>query len=548
MLNAEQQHAYCRIIQVVQLDKPAYFFIDGPGGCGKTFLYHALLATIRTQQKIALATATSGVAASILPNGRTPHSRFKIPIDIDGTNCCNVSKQSGLGKLLKATSLIICDESSMARREAIEAVDGLLRDIIDSNLLFGGKVMVFGSDFWPVLPVVPRATRSECINASLVKSKIWHSLQKIMLQESMRARHDPIFSSFLLRIGNGSKAQNSDGKITFLLSVILPSIQTVDPPEQLIDFVFPHLHKYSIDALSMMDCAILSPKNETIDDINKLLIKRFPGNMEEYLGIDETDDTSQQSRYENFLNFLFPAGLPPHRLLLKKNCPILLLRNIDPSEGLCNGTRLICSHFDMHVIVAEIAVGTCKGKIVFLPHIPLQPSDDKMYPVQFTRRQFPIRLCFAVTINKAQGQTLDVVDLVTNGRGLPRPILPNGARSFYGRPDKIESENGLEFRLRKKFDSTEFRDLVELTYKVSRYESLLEEEQDRSNTLYKTYYRDPNYEIDAAEIIGKEPIPEKEDPTEVYSIPEGSEGERGKFFNGSVKEPDRRKKRSKIGP
>ena len=60
------------------------------------------------------------------------------------------------------------------------------------------------------------------------------------------------------------------------------------------------------------------------------------------------------------------------------------------------------------------------------------------------------------------------------------------------------AQNGLEFRLRKKFDSTEFRDLVELTYKVFRYEALLEEEeQDQSNASYMTYYRDPNYEIDA---------------------------------------------------
>ena len=72
------------------------------------------------------------------------------------------------------------------------------------------------------------------------------------------------------------------------------------------------------------------------------------------------------------------------------------------------------------------------------------------------------------------------------------------------------AQNGLEFRLRKKFDSTEFRDLVELTYKVSRYEALLEEEQDRSNASYKTYYRDPNYEIDAAEIVGKEERPSYE--------------------------------------
>ena len=64
--------------------------------------------------------------------------------------------------------------------------------------------------------------------------------------------------------------------------------------------------------------------------------------------------------------------------------------------------------------------------------------------------------------------------------------------------------NGLEFRLRKKFDATEFRDLVDLTYRVTRYETLLQEEKERNNSSFKTYYRDPNMEIDAAELIGKE--------------------------------------------
>ena len=65
--------------------------------------------------------------------------------------------------------------------------------------------------------------------------------------------------------------------------------------------------------------------------------------------------------------------------------------------------------------------------------------------------------------------------------------------------------NGLEFRLRKKFDATEFRDLVDLTYRVTRYETLLQVEKERNNSSFKTYYRDPNMKIDAAELIRKEP-------------------------------------------
>jgi ATP-dependent DNA helicase PIF1 len=74
--NEEQRAAYDKIISVIDTDQGELFFVDGPGGTGKTYLYRVLLATLRNQGKIAVATATSGVAASIMPGGRTAHSRF----------------------------------------------------------------------------------------------------------------------------------------------------------------------------------------------------------------------------------------------------------------------------------------------------------------------------------------------------------------------------------------------------------------------------------------------------------------------------------------
>ncbi|XP_042976278.1 uncharacterized protein LOC122307448 [Carya illinoinensis] len=123
LLNSEQQNAYNSILQKVLSNQAAAFFIDGPGGTGKTFLYKALLATTRKKQLIALATASSGVAASILPGGRTAHSRFKIPLNVDKNSTCSVSKQSGLARLLQTTKLIIWDEAPMSKKESIEALD-----------------------------------------------------------------------------------------------------------------------------------------------------------------------------------------------------------------------------------------------------------------------------------------------------------------------------------------------------------------------------------------------------------------------------------------
>ena len=149
--------------------------MDGPGGTGKTFLYRALLANLRSRKMIALATATSGVAAAIMPGGRTAHSRFKIPITANETTMCNISKQDGTSKLIRWASLIICDEAPMAKRFAIETVDRTLRDVMGDKRIFGGKVVLFGGNFCQVLPVVPHGTRAETVN---VKSCEIISLRK----------------------------------------------------------------------------------------------------------------------------------------------------------------------------------------------------------------------------------------------------------------------------------------------------------------------------------------------------------------------------------
>ena len=134
--------------------------MGGPGGTRKTYLYRALLARVRGERKIALATATSGVAASIMPGGRTAHSRFKIPLNLEEGKSCSFTKQSGTAKLLRMASLILWDEATMTKRQAIEALDRSMRDIMECpDRPFGGKTVVFGGDFRQVLPVVRKGSR-----------------------------------------------------------------------------------------------------------------------------------------------------------------------------------------------------------------------------------------------------------------------------------------------------------------------------------------------------------------------------------------------------
>ncbi|KAG7977774.1 hypothetical protein I3843_05G047700 [Carya illinoinensis] len=286
-LNSKQRHVYNSILGKVFSNEAATFFVDGPAGTGKTFLYKALLAVVRSRKLVALATASSGVAASILPGGRTAHSRFKIPLDTDEHSICCVSKQSAIAKLLRVARLIIWDEAPMSRKQHIQALDKMLRDINDSDLTFGGKVVVFGGDFRQVLPV-------------------FH------LTENMRARLDPVFSEYVLELGNEMPPITVDETIKILDGMLVPYEDDCTSLDHLIDAVFHDIHEYSINISAMMNRVILTPKNSYVDEINALLIHRFPGELKRYYSFDEAIDTSEQSIMEDFLNTLTPNGLPPH--------------------------------------------------------------------------------------------------------------------------------------------------------------------------------------------------------------------------------------------
>ncbi|KAG2627512.1 hypothetical protein PVAP13_3KG127349 [Panicum virgatum] len=140
-----------------------------------------------------------------------------------------------------------------------------------------------------------------------------------------------------------------------------------------------------------------------------------------YHSFDSAIDDPHNYYPSEFLNTLTPNGLPPHMLKLKIGCPIILLRNIDPANGLYNGTRLVVRGFAKNSINAETVLGQHAGKRVFLPRIPLCPSDDEMFLFQFKRKQFSIRLSFAMMVDKAQGQTIPNV-----GVYLPEPVFSHG--------------------------------------------------------------------------------------------------------------------------
>ncbi|PIA45563.1 hypothetical protein AQUCO_01600041v1 [Aquilegia coerulea] len=377
------------------------FFLNGPAGTGKTFVYNTIAAKIRSEGQIVVMVASSGIASLLLTGGRTAHSTFKIPFDVMDDTVCGFKKNSNHAELFRKTKLIVWDEVPMQHRFCIEAVDRSLQDIMENNKPFGGITVVLGGDFKQTLPVVPKGTREQIVGASLRNSNLWSQVEVLSLVKNMRL--------------DSKKVQ------------VPENFNRCKDAMELISKVYPDLNiKEKLTQQYLEERSILSARNDDVSAINGSAINLFPGELYEFLAADkvieediEVENRGNQIASEN-LNSLDPPSLPPFNLQLKIGCPIMLLRNLQPRDGLCNGTRLMVVNCGTRVIEAKILNGSHAGDLVFIPRISLIPTVTET-PFPMARRQFPVRLAFAMTINKSQGQSVRYV-----GIDLRNPVFSHG--------------------------------------------------------------------------------------------------------------------------
>jgi ATP-dependent DNA helicase PIF1 len=136
----------------------------------------------------------------------------------------------------------------------------------------------------------------------------------------------------------------------------------------------------------MRERGILCIRNDYVDEINARMIDKFLGKATVFYSFDSVDDDERNNYPQDFLNSITPNGLPRHELRIKINCPVILLRNLDPHSSLCNRTHLVVRAVDKHILYAEIVNGTHVGDRVFISRIMLSPSEDLSLPFKFKRK------------------------------------------------------------------------------------------------------------------------------------------------------------------
>src|SRR5271168_1254602 len=161
---------------------------------------------------------------------------------------------------------------------------------------------------------------------------------------------------------------------------------------------------------------ILTSQNTDVDEINEQMLDEFPGEEKVFMSADsikgngEGDGPGELMYPVEYLNTINCSGLPLAKLKLKIGCPVMVLRNLHAAEGVCNGTRGVVTRMSNRVLEIRLLTGDHAGKTTFIPRLSITPSSTQV-PFEFCRRQFAVKVCFAMSINKSQGQSVDYVGL-----------------------------------------------------------------------------------------------------------------------------------------
>ncbi|KFK34834.1 hypothetical protein AALP_AA5G199200 [Arabis alpina] len=252
------------------------------------------------------------------------------------------------------------------------------------------------------------------------------------------------FSKWINDIGDEKINTPNSGEIEIDISEDLLINECKDLIEAIVNKVYGQSFAQSS---SHQEKAILCVTNNDVDQINEYMLSQLQGEEKEYWSADTicSSDSHPDDYWKyppEYLNSIKVPGLPNHSLKLKLGAPVMLLKDL--GVGLRNGTRLSITLLGKVVLEARILTGERAGEKVFIPRMPMETN----FPINLRRRQFPLTLAFAMTINKCQGKSLIKVGIFQ-----PRRVFSHGP--MYVAISKMKSEDGVKIIITDKDEKAE---------------------------------------------------------------------------------------------
>jgi hypothetical protein len=392
LLSAEQRVAVMSVMDSV-LHQVGFnvFAVLCSAGTGKTLFANFLACSLRAQGRIVVCVAASALAASLLEGGHTAHHTLHIPIPANDATYCSFTLAERF--IIMQTDLFIWDEASMISQSVADTVDRSFQDIMNDTRPFGGKTIMFTGDFKQLLPVV-RGGKGE--NVTIKRCSWWPHVRRLQFCQNFRACQDPEFASMLETVGTGA-----------LTEVPIPQECRANNVDDLVDRVFGN-DLTNADASAM----ILTLTLDDADIVNNYCITKCVGYCREAYAADVFLNCRQPDMYppEIVASIRMP-GVPPSCLQLKLGGRYMIIKNM--SKGIFNGVRCqLVAFAGNKCVFIKLISGPAAGTTTLLPACVFNISPEQSgLPFNIRRRQFPLILAYAVTVHKAQGQTLAKVGL-----------------------------------------------------------------------------------------------------------------------------------------
>jgi hypothetical protein len=277
MFNTEQLSVFTQVIaSIYNNTKQKLFYVDGPGGTGKTFLYNTIINYISGKADTIVSTATTGIASTLLLGANTYHSTFKLFPPINSESVCNIKPNSEAANYIINAKLILIDEITMATNHALNAINRCCKDLLNNDMPYGGKTILIGGDFRQCLPVIRKGNKTKILSSVVKNIPEWSLFQKLRLKQNMRTINDTDnYAEWLLKLGNGSIPNDNTLPED---NIIIPDGMLLQKGHNLITEVFGNSFVNN-DSTVYTKAAILCTTNDDCQIINNKINDSISGNV-----------------------------------------------------------------------------------------------------------------------------------------------------------------------------------------------------------------------------------------------------------------------------